>query len=59
MSTPLRLRLPASPVENSLEGRAFVFSGFAVAVLGIVLYAQDYVVPAIGLVAAAAGHVVS
>ena len=59
MSTPLRLRLPASPVESSLEGRAFVFSGFAVAVLGIVLYAQDYVVPAVGLVAAAAGHVVS
>ncbi|HUZ86857.1 MAG TPA: hypothetical protein VNF26_07885, partial [Candidatus Baltobacterales bacterium] len=54
-----RLRLPASPVENSLEGRAFVFSGFAVAVLGIVLYGQDYVVPALGLVAAGVGHVVS
>src|SRR5579864_9634639 len=54
-----RLRLPASPIENSLEGRAFVFSGFAVAVLGIVLYGQDYVVPALGLVAAGAGHVVS
>ncbi|TME80467.1 MAG: hypothetical protein E6I43_13385, partial [Chloroflexi bacterium] len=42
-----------------MEARAFVFSGFAVAVLGIVLYGQDYVVPAIGLMAAAVGHVVS
>src|SRR5712692_7417045 len=52
-----RLRLPASPVENSLEGRAFVFSGFAVAVLAAVLYGEDYVVPAVGV--AAIGHVVS
>jgi len=57
--SPWRLRLPASPVESSLEGRAFVFSGFAVAVLGIVLYGQDYVVPALGLVVAGIGHVVS
>ena len=55
----MKLRLPASPIEQSLEARAFVFSGFAVAVLAIVIYGQDYVVPAIGLVAAAAGHVVS
>jgi transglutaminase-like putative cysteine protease len=54
-----RLRLPASPVENSLEGRAFVFSGFAVAVLAIVLYGQDYVIPTMGLAATAIGHVVS
>ena len=54
-----RLRLPASPVENSLEGRAFVFSGFTVAVLAIVLYGQDYVIPALGLVTAAVGNVVS
>jgi transglutaminase-like putative cysteine protease len=54
-----RLRLPASPVEHSLEARAFVFSGFAVAVLAIVLYGQDYVIPALGLVATAIGHVVS
>src|SRR5438034_2108580 len=54
-----RLRLPTSPIEQSVEARAFVFSGFAVAVLGIVLYGQDYVVPAVGLIAAAAGHVVS
>ncbi|MGH7764805.1 MAG: transglutaminase TgpA family protein [Candidatus Dormibacteraceae bacterium] len=53
------LGLPASAVENSLEARAFAFSGFAVAVLGIVLYGQDYVVPALGLVAAAVGHLVS
>lgn len=56
---PLRLRLLASPIEQSLEARAFVFSGFAVAVLAIVLYGQDYVMPAAGIVAAAAGHVVS
>jgi len=54
-----RLRLPASPIETSLEGRAFVFSGFAVATLAIVLYGQDYVVPVLGVVAAAIGHVVS
>jgi transglutaminase-like putative cysteine protease len=54
-----RFRLPASPVENSVEGRAFVFSGFAVAVLAVVLYGEDYIVPAIGLAAAAIGHVVS
>ena len=36
-----------------------VFSGFAVSVLAIVIYGQNYVVPAIGLVAAAVGHVVS
>ena len=55
----VRLRLPASPVEQSLEARAFVFSAFAIAVLAVVLYGQDYVIPAAGLVAAAAGHVVS
>jgi transglutaminase-like putative cysteine protease len=54
-----RFRLPSSPVENSLEGRAFVFSGFAVAVLAVVIYGQDYVVPAAGVAVAAAGHVVS
>jgi len=54
-----RLRLPASPVEASLEARAFVFSGFTVAVLAIVLYGQDYVIPALGLAATAIGHIVS
>jgi transglutaminase-like putative cysteine protease len=51
--------LPASPIEHSVEGRAFVYSGFAVAVLAIVLYGQDYVVPLLGIVGAAAGHIVS
>ena len=55
----MRLRLPSSPVENSLEARAFVFSGFCVAVLAIVLYGQDYVAPAIGVAVTAIGHVVS
>src|SRR3977135_3456795 len=54
-----RLKIPASPIEDSLEARAFVFSGFAVAVLAIVLYGQDYVLPALGLAATAIGHVVS
>jgi len=52
-------RLPASPVENSVAARAFVFSGFCVAVLAIVLYGQDYVAPAIGVAVTAAGHVTS
>ncbi|HVH62258.1 MAG TPA: transglutaminaseTgpA domain-containing protein, partial [Candidatus Dormibacteraeota bacterium] len=55
----LKIRLPRSPVEDSLEARAFVFSGFAVAVLSIALYAQDYVVPAVALAITAAGHWVS
>jgi transglutaminase-like putative cysteine protease len=51
--------LPASPIEGSTGARAFVFAGFAVAVLAIVLYGQDYVIPFVGLAVAAAGHVVS
>jgi transglutaminase-like putative cysteine protease len=54
-----RLRLPSSPVEDSVEARAFVFSAFVVAALAIVLYGNDYVFPAIGVVAALVGHVVS
>jgi protein-glutamine gamma-glutamyltransferase len=53
------MRLPVSPIEHSIAGRAFVFAGFAVAVVAIILYGQDYVVPILGLVAAGAGHVVS
>ena len=59
LTLPRWLRIPPSPVESSVEGRAFVFSGFAVAVLAIVLYGQDYLVPAFGLAAAAFGHIVS
>ena len=51
--------LPTSPTENSLEARAFAFSAFAVAVLAIVLYGQEYVIPAVGIAVAAIGHVVS
>ena len=51
--------LPASPTENSLEGRAFIFSAFATSVLSIVLYGQEYVIPAVGLAVAGVGHVVS
>src|SRR5258707_1774600 len=52
-------KLPASPVEQSGYGRLFVFAGFAVACLGVAIYGQDYVIPAICLIAAAIGHVVS
>jgi transglutaminase-like putative cysteine protease len=51
--------LPASPTEHSLEGRAFVFSAFAISVLSIVLYGQEYLIPAVGLAVAVIGHVVS
>jgi transglutaminase-like putative cysteine protease len=54
-----RLRLPPSPIEHSIAGRAFVFAGFVVAVVAIALYGQDYVVPALAVPIAAAGHVVS
>ncbi|HEX2681204.1 MAG TPA: DUF3488 and transglutaminase-like domain-containing protein, partial [Candidatus Dormibacteraeota bacterium] len=54
-----RFRLWPSPVESSVEGRAFVFGGFAVAVVAVAVYGQDYVVPLVGLVTAAFGHVVS
>ncbi len=37
----------------------FVLSGFAIAVLAVALYGQDYVVPALGLAMAIAGHAVS
>ena len=53
------LRLPPSPIEQSLEARAFVLSGFAVAAFGVMLYGQDYVVPVLALGAAGIGHVVS
>jgi transglutaminase-like putative cysteine protease len=51
--------LPTSPTEDSLEARAFAFSAFAVAVLSIVLYGQEYLIPAVGIAVAAIGHVVS
>ena len=51
--------LPASPVEESLSGRVFVWAGFAVGCAGVGIYGQDYVIPAIGLAIAALGHIVS
>ena len=59
MRLPRWLRLPSSPLENSLPARVFVFAGFAVADAAIVVYGQDYVIPAFGLVAAAVGQLVS
>src|SRR5579859_3294849 len=52
-------RLPASPVEESLSGRVFVYLAFAVTCVGVVIYGQDYVVPALGLAISALGHIVS
>ena len=51
--------VPASPVEESLSGRVFVYLGFAIGCLGVVIYGQDYVLPAVGLAVAAFGHLVS
>ena len=51
--------LPASPLEGSLVGRVFVLAGSAVAIVAVMLYGQDYVMPLIGLGVAAAGHAVS
>ena len=51
--------LPASPVEESLSGRVFVYFAFAIGCLGVAIYGQDYVVPAVGLGIAALGHIVS
>lgn len=55
----LRLRLPASPVEESPEARTFVLAGFGVACLGVAIYGQDYVVPAAAVAVTAIGHRVS
>jgi transglutaminase-like putative cysteine protease len=54
-----RLRLPRSSVENSKEARVFVFIGLVVAVIAVMVYGNDFVVPALSLVVAAAGHTVS
>src|SRR5438128_8863174 len=51
--------LPASPVEESLSGRVFVYLGFGIGCLGVAIYGRDYVVPAVGLAIAALGHMVS
>jgi transglutaminase-like putative cysteine protease len=59
MKLPRFLRLPASPIENALLARLFVFFGFGVATLAVALYGQDYIVPAVGVLVAAIGHVVS
>src|SRR5438128_3709631 len=51
--------LPASPVEESLSGRVFVYLGFAIGCIGVAIYGQDYVIPAVGLAVAGLGHMVS
>ena len=37
----------------------FVFSAFVLGVVGVMIYGQDYVVPAVGVAVAGGGHVVS
>ncbi len=54
-----RLRLPASPVEESGAARVFIWAGFAVAVAAVAVYAQDYVVGPACVLVAAAGHLSS
>ena len=55
----MKLRLPASPVENSGPARGFVFAGFVTSVAAVVVYGQDYIVPAVALAVTAIGHAVS
>ncbi|TMD53361.1 MAG: DUF3488 domain-containing protein, partial [Chloroflexi bacterium] len=51
-----RLRLPASPVEDSGHARAFALAAFGVACLAIALYGQSYLVPPVAFAVAVAGH---
>jgi len=54
------LRLPASPIEHSVEGNGASSSPVSSSRwLAIVLYGQDYVVPVLGVIAAATGHLIS
>jgi transglutaminase-like putative cysteine protease len=55
----MRLRLPASPVEHSGPARGFVLAAFTTSVAAVMVYGQDYIVPAVAVVATAIGHVVS
>lgn len=59
LKLPRFLKLPPSPVENSLHARAFVFCAFVVAVVAVAIYGQDYLAPAVAVLVAAIGHVVS
>src|SRR5690348_7395031 len=54
-----RLRLPHSPIEHSAAARVCVLCGFGVAMVAIVVYGSDYVIPVVGVAAATAGHIVS
>ena len=52
----MRLRLPASPVEQSGPARVFALGAFAVACLSLVVYGQTYAVPVAAVLLTAAGH---
>lgn len=54
-----RLRLPASPVEDSAPARAFVWFGFVVAAVAVMIYGQALVLPPVAIAVAAAGHRIS
>jgi transglutaminase-like putative cysteine protease len=55
----VKLRLPASGIEESPVARGFVWAGFAVAVGALAVYAQDLVLAPLALGVAAIGHLVS
>ena len=55
----MRLRLPASPVEDSTAARGFAWASIVVAAAAIAYYGESYVVPPVAVAVAAAGHVSS
>lgn len=52
----MRLRLPASTVEESGHARLFGLAAFVVACLSLAVYGQTYVVPIAAVLMAALGH---
>src|SRR5260370_9573495 len=59
MAALKRFRVLASPDGTSGLAGEFVFAGFAVSVVAVMLYGQDYAVPAVALGLTAIGHAVS
>jgi hypothetical protein len=54
-----RLRLPASPVEQSDWARVFACAALLVSLLAVAFFAQDPIVPLFAAVAVTVGHLVS
>jgi len=59
MAAGLKLRLPASPVEDSGAARVCAWAAFGVAAAAIAYYGQDYLLPPLAVGAAGFGHLVS